>query len=148
MNFYKISKRSFFTEQWAIRTGVQLVPDEKVFGVRAAVSSGYEHSARTDDFTGGNEQVDIAANARGTVSEERLSQRDALQRDDGNTAAVKKAQQTGEFLGEKLIAQRVGHICGFEAGLNVVRDVGKAELAQVAIDKRINLVSVGSVEEQ
>ena len=45
-----------------------------------------------------------------------------------------------------MVAQRVG-MRAFEAGLHRVRDGGQSELAHVAIDERISLVSVGRVQE-
>jgi len=47
-----------------------------------------------------------------------------------------------------LVVQRVGQIHAFEAGLHRIRDGGQSELAHVAIDERISLVSVGAFKKQ
>ena len=54
-------------------------------------------------------------------------------------------QETAEFLGEKLVVERVRQISGFELGLNRLGDGREPELAQIAVYKGINLVSVGRV---
>ena len=63
---------------------------------------------------GGNEQVDVGADAGGGVPVEGLGQGNAFERDDGNAGIAQQVQEAGEFLGEKLVAERVRQISGFE----------------------------------
>ena len=57
-------------------------------------------------------------------------------------------QEAAEFLGEKLVVERVRQISGFELGLNRLGDGREPELAQIAVHKRIYLVSVGAIEKK
>ena len=97
---------------------------------------------------GWNEQVYVRAHADVLVSIQRLSERDSFERNDGNVGVAQQVQEAGEVLSEKLVAQRVDQICTFEFRLNHLRNRGEIELAQIAVDERIDVVSVGAFEEK
>jgi len=57
------------------------------------------------------------------------------------------AQKVGEFLRQELIAYGIGKVCTLQLGSNRVGDSIEAELAKIRVNKRVNPVGVGSLQE-
>ncbi len=57
-------------------------------------------------------------------------------------ALTQQTKQPSQFFRQQLVTKRIGTESTFKFRLNRVWDAGKAEIAQVAIEQRVNLVTV------
>src|ERR1700690_510997 len=148
MDFQHVGHHGFFFEQGAVSGGVELMIDEKFLAEKARVSAGENDAARAEYFMARNQNIDVGAYTRSNVAVERLGQGDALERDHEDASLSQQTEQPGQFFREELVAKRVGEESAFQFGLNSVGDSGGSEEAQVAMDKRVNLVTVRAFQKQ
>lgn len=99
-----------------------------------------------NDFIGGHQKVDVGANPGCGIAAKRLRQGDTFQRSHRDPGFAEQAHQPGQLFRQQLVADCIGQVKALQFSPDLLGDAGESEVAQVAIEQRVDLVSVGSLQ--